>query len=123
MNMTRLNYIELPVTDLDAAKGFYQAAFGWAFTDYGPTYAAAQRDNLEVGLNAEGTVGPLQAEGDQNGLGPLLLFETDDLEDALTRITGADGVIVSKPYDYPGGRRFHFRDPSGNVLGVYCSQT
>lgn len=122
MNTTRLNYIELPVTDLDAAKSFYRAAFGWSFTDYGPTYAAAQLDAVEVALNADGTVGPLQAEGDENGLGPLLLFEAEDLDAALTRVTDATGVVVSKPYDYPGGRRFHFRDPSGNVLGVYCSQ-
>ena len=41
-----------------------------------------------------------------------------------TRFTAADpdhGEVVSPPYGYPGGRRFHFRDPSGNVLGVYRS--
>lgn len=30
-----------------------------------------------------------------------------------------DGRIVEPPFDFPGGRRFHFADPSGNVLAVW----
>ena len=32
-----LDYIEIPVVDVAAAKQFYGSAFGWAFNDYGPT--------------------------------------------------------------------------------------
>jgi predicted enzyme related to lactoylglutathione lyase len=34
-------------------------------------------------------------------------------------VRSAGGEVVEGPFDYPGGRRFHFRDPSGNVLGVF----
>ncbi len=36
----RIDYIELPATDIPATKAFYAAAFGWTFTDYGPDYVA-----------------------------------------------------------------------------------
>jgi len=35
--MARFNYLELPVRDVPVAKVFYTAAFGWTFTDFGPT--------------------------------------------------------------------------------------
>ena len=45
-----IDYIELTVTDLAAAKAFYQGAFGWAFNDYGPSYAGIRGEgNTEVG--------------------------------------------------------------------------
>ena len=34
----RINYLELPARDLDAAQEFYEGAFGWSFVDYGPEY-------------------------------------------------------------------------------------
>jgi uncharacterized protein len=38
---------------------------------------------------------------------------------SLEAVERAGGEVVEGPFDYPGGRRFHFRDPSGNVLGVF----
>ena len=37
-----IDYVELAVDDLEAAKAFYGAALGWSFTDYGPDYAGIQ---------------------------------------------------------------------------------
>jgi predicted enzyme related to lactoylglutathione lyase len=36
--------------------------------------------------------------------------------------TGAGGVITQAPFEFPGGRRFHFRDPSGNELAVWSDR-
>jgi len=119
MNPTTLNGIELPATDLNAAKTFYEKHFGWAFTDYGSTYSAARVSGVEVGLNTEASVSVAQPDGAESSNGPLLLMQTDDLDavhDALSR-NGA--VIVTRPFGFPGGSRFHFRDPSGNVLAIY----
>ncbi|MFB7886733.1 hypothetical protein ACWFQT_06675 [Cellulosimicrobium cellulans] len=33
----------------------------------------------------------------------------------------AGGQVVEGPYEFPGGRRFHFLDPSGNELGVWAT--
>jgi len=120
--MATMNYIELPAVDVDAAKAFYSAAFEWDWVDYGPGYASHTAGGLEVALNAAASIAPPHAPGAQNGVGPLVLFQTTDLTASEAIVAGAGGSIVSPPYDYPGGRRFHFADPSGNILGMYQSE-
>jgi uncharacterized protein len=106
-----IDYIELAVSDVAAAKRFYQAAFGWAFNDYGPDYAGIQGNGREVGgLRKDATV--------RTG-GPLVILYSKALEDTLKKIKEAGGHIVKAPYPFPGGRRFHFSDPSGNELAVW----
>lgn len=116
-----INYVELPAPDLPGTKAFYTAAFGWEFVDYGPVYAGYQGLHVELGLNSLAVAGPAHAAGSENAVGPLVLFSTTDLAATERAVTSAGGTIVSPPYDYPGGRRFHFRDPAGNILGVYQS--
>lgn len=117
--MPTLSYLELPASELAASKAFYSAAFGWEWIDYGPTYAATSNSSLEVGLNGLAATGPTHVGGEENAIGPFLLFSTDDLGQALVSVTEAGGTIVTQPYAFPGGRRFHFQDPSGNILGVF----
>nr|WP_296776023.1 VOC family protein [Rhodococcus sp. (in: high G+C Gram-positive bacteria)] len=112
----RLNYVELSVTDLAAARDFYAGAFGWEFNDYGPGYAGIKGPgDDEVGGIAVVTDPP--APG-----GPLVLLFSDDLDATVEAVTAAGGVVVNGPYEFPGGRRFHFTDPSGNELGVWASR-
>jgi predicted enzyme related to lactoylglutathione lyase len=51
--------------------------------------------------------------------GVLALARTDDAEQALAAVRAAGGRVVVDLHEYPGGRRFTFADPWGNVLGVY----
>ncbi|WP_037138864.1 VOC family protein [Rhodococcoides fascians] len=112
----RLSYIELTVTDLAAAQAFYSGAFGWGFNNYGPEYAGIQgADGDEVGGLA------LSTEPRPTG-GPFVLLYSDDLEASLDAVTAAGGEVVNGPYEFPGGRRFHFTDPSGNELGIWAAQ-
>lgn len=122
MSSTRpvLNYVELPgAAAFEATKTFYTAAFGWSWLDYGPTYAEIQDAGIAGGLNAQASPAPEPDAGAEDGLGPLLLFESDDLDATVEAVTAAGAQVTSGPYGYPGGRRFHFRDPAGNTLGVY----
>ena len=105
----QIDYIELPGGDLAATKAFYGSAFGWSFTDYGPTYAAFGDAGLDGGLAAETAATS----------GPLVILKADVLEDALASVEAAGGEITAPIFEFPGGRRFHFRDPAGNVLGVW----
>ena len=106
----RIDYVELPAGDLAATKSFYASAFGWGFTDYGPTYAGFENAGLDGGL----------AAGDAaRTTVPLVLLKADDLEDALARVEASGGEITAPIFEFPGGRRFHFRDPAGNELGVW----
>jgi uncharacterized protein len=106
-----IDYIEIAVTDVAAAKAFYAAAFGWSFTDYGPDYAGIQGDGREVG--------GLRRDADVRAGGPLIVLFSEDLERSAEAVTAAGGTIVEPTYPFPGGRRFHFADPAGNHLAVW----
>ncbi|CAN7523702.1 VOC family protein [Phenylobacterium sp. LjRoot164] len=105
----KIDYVELPGGDLVATKSFYQSAFGWTFTDYGPSYAAFE-EGLDGGFDADAAA---QAEK------PLVVLYAHDLEAMAAKVQAAGGAIVKPIFSFPGGRRFHFRDPSGNELAVW----
>ena len=109
-----IDYIEFAVLDLAAAKHFYNAAFGWQFNDYSPEYAGIQ-------LPGGGEVGGLSQQATVSSGGPLVVVYSKDLEASLDEIRKAGGRVVQEPFAFPGGRRFHFSDPSGNELAVWSS--
>ncbi|ASK89268.1 VOC family protein [Sphingorhabdus sp. SMR4y] len=102
------NYLEMKAGDLPASKAFYEKAFGLAFTDYGPGYAAVEGGPVDIGL-AAGT----------EPVAPMPTFESDDLEASLAQVKAADGEIVREIFAFPGGRRFECVDPAGNRLAIY----
>lgn len=103
----KLDYLELPGGDLGTVKAFYGAAFGWTFQDYGPTYAAFDQ-GLDGGFDA-----------DSGSDKPLPVLFARDLEAMAAKVEAAGGVIVKPIFAFPGGRRFHFRDPAGNELAAW----
>jgi predicted enzyme related to lactoylglutathione lyase len=107
--VARFNYLELPVADAGRAKAFYAAAFGWRFTDFGPTYAATTSGDTDIGL---------QADTGEKTAAALPVIEVDDLEAAEEAIWSAGGTITNPTFAFPGGRRFHFRDPDGHELAA-----
>lgn len=106
-----IDYVEIAVGDVSDAKRFYGAAFGWAFNDYGPDYAGIQGHGREAG--------GLRKDTHVRTGGPLVVLYSKNLEDTLRKVKEAGGRIVKDPFSFPGGRRFHFADPSGNELGVW----
>lgn len=94
-------------------KAFYGEAFGWSFTDYGPTYAAPRDAGLDGGFQADAEDAPAK---------PLVILYSDDLEASLAGVTAAGGTITKSIWEFPGGRRFHFTDPSGNELAVWSDK-
>lgn len=116
-----LNYVELTVSDLDAAQDFYERAFGWQFTAYGPEYAGF---SVPGGVGEAGGLALASRGGEkpQPSGGPFVLLYSDDLDQSVDEIRAAGGEIVSGPYAFPGGRRVHFTDPSGNELGVWAER-
>lgn len=109
----RLNYVELPVGRIAASRTFFEKAFGWGLSEFGPDYAATIGNGCDLGLHghlADATTAP------------LAVIEVDNLEAALADVEAADGVIVRPIFAFPGGRRFHFREPSGNELAVYINE-
>jgi predicted enzyme related to lactoylglutathione lyase len=110
----RIDYIEFAVTDMAKAKRFYTTAFGWSFTDYGPDYAGIQADGREFG--------GLRLEAELVSGGPLVVLFSTRLDASLAEVRKAGGRIAKEPFEFPGGRRFHFLDPSGNELAVWAEK-
>jgi predicted enzyme related to lactoylglutathione lyase len=106
----KIDYIELPGTDLPATKGFYAQAFGWSFIDYGPQYAAFDNAGVDGGFNADAA---------DRAKAPLVVLFATDLEAMHAKVLAAGGQITRPIFSFPGGRRFHFSDPSGNELAVF----
>ncbi len=107
--MARLYYLELPVADSGKSAAFYASAFGWAFTDYGPSYAATTSGDTDIGLDAD---------VEHRVKAPLPVIDTNDLEASLAAVIAAGGAIAVPIFAFPGGRRFHFIDPDGHELAV-----
>jgi len=109
----KINYVELPAKDLPATKAFFQSVFGWSFVDYGPEYTAFSNQGLDGGFFQSDL-----ASSTQNGAA-LLIFYSNQLEATLAKVEKAGGAIVRPIYSFPGGRRFHFTEPSGNEFAVW----
>ena len=109
----RIDYVELPATDIEAMKAFYGAVFGWKFTDYGPDYTSFEDGRLAGGFRKEEAV----ARG-----GALSVIYAVDLAAVEADVRAHGGAVVREIFSFPGGRRFHFTDPSGNELAVWSDQ-
>jgi hypothetical protein len=109
----RVDYVEFPATDLDPIKAFYTQAFGWKFTDYGPTYSSFEDGRLTGGFTTAAKMGIG---------GTLVVIYAVDLEAVQTSIRQSGGSIVKEIFEFPGGRRLHFTDPSGNELAVWSDK-
>jgi predicted enzyme related to lactoylglutathione lyase len=111
-NDLRIDYIEVAVKDVARAKAFYQTAFGWKFTDYGPDYASFEDGRITGGFTSDFPVKPGAT---------LLVLHAHDLAKAQASIEAAGGVIVKPVFAFPGGHRFHFTDPDGYELAVWSA--
>lgn len=105
----QIQYVEFLSRDLVAAKRFYGAAFGWAFTDYGPDYTAFEGAHVDGGFTP----------GEPAAGSVLVVLYSEDLEATRAKVERAGGGIVREIFEFPGGRRFHFTDPDGNELAVW----
>jgi len=110
---SRIEYIEFKSTNIAATKAFYAAVFGWRFTDFGPDYTSFEDGRLSGGFST--------AEAVEAG-GPLIVIYTADLEALQRRVRDHGGSIVEPIFAFPAGHRFHFADPSGNVLAVWSEE-
>jgi len=109
----RIDYIELPATDIARTRRFYEEVFGWAFEDYGPGYTSFRDGRMTGGFRKEATVTPG---------GPLVVIYATDLAAMERKVTAAGGRIVRPIFEFPGGKRFHFADPSDNELAVWSER-
>ncbi len=113
MKNNHINYVEFKANDLEKIKKFYSEVFGWTFMDYGPTYVAFSDSGLAGGF--EKTDEPITNSA-------LVVLYHQDLGVIKNRIVEAEGKISKDIFEFPGGKRFHFIDPSGNELAVWSDK-
>ncbi len=109
----KINYVEFPAKDLEATKSFFTEVFGWKFTDYGSEYC----DFANEGMNGGFYKADKSAKYEDGSA--IIIFYSKDLEATQKKVEEAGGVIVRPIFPFPGGRRFHFTEPSGNEFAVW----
>ncbi|KPZ58260.1 VOC family protein [Pseudoalteromonas sp. P1-25] len=115
-NHEKLNYVEFPACDLTATKSFFTNVFNWQFTDYGPEYTAFSGQGLDGGFFKA----PLKSLT-QHGAA-LLVFYSNDIHATYKKVTLHGGKIIKPIFEFPGGCRFHFTEPSGNEFAVWSEK-
>ena len=109
----KINYLEYPAKDLAATKEFFTKVFNWSFVDYGPDYVSFSNQGVDGGFFRANL-----ASSTKNGAA-LTVFYSDDLEATLAKVAAGGGEIIKPIFSFPGGRRFHFTEPSGNEFAVW----
>lgn len=112
----RIDYIEFASADLEASRAFFAQVFGWQFQAYGPDYLAFNDGRLDGGFYRAVAQPPADT-------GPLVVLYADDLAPVLEQVAAAGGQIVKPVFGFPGGSRFHFREPGGTTLAVWSERT
>ena len=108
----QIDYIEFPSSNGPRSRDFFAEAFGWRFTNFGPTYDAIEDAGIGGGIDS----------GGERAAAPLAVVRTGDIEAAERDVVAAGGVITRPAFDFPGGRRFHFREPGGAELAVWVAR-
>jgi uncharacterized protein len=108
----KIDYIEFPSSNRGLSSAFFRAAFGWGIVSYGPDYDGLDGAGIEGGID----------QAAEKVAATMAVVRTDDLDAAERRVLAAGGVITRAQFDFPGGRRFHFREPGGNEMAVYVSR-
>ena len=109
----RIDYVEIPVTDLDRVRAFFEALHGWEFQEWGPDYYSFSDGRLEGGLRRATQPAPAS--------GVLLVFYSQDLERDYDRVQELGGSISQEIFEFPGGRRFHFTEPAGTEFAMWTA--
>ena len=113
----KINYVEFPAKNLQATKDFFTKVFGWSFQDFGPEYTAFSNQGLDGGFYESEL-----SSSTKNGAA-LIVFYSNDLEATCSNVKKAGGKIARAIFSFPGGRRFHFIEPSGNEFAVWSDKS
>lgn len=108
----QIDYLEFPSTSGARSREFFGAAFGWRFTDFGPFYTGIDDAGIEAGIDSDA----------DRVSAPLAIIRAIDIDEAERRVLAAGGLITRPQFDFPGGRRFHFREPGGNEMAVWVAR-
>ncbi len=111
-----IDLIEFPAAskeELNKTKHFVSSVFGWEYTQWGDDYIDSESSGVSHAFNADVEHKPSM---------PMVVLYANNLEKAKDDIIANGGIIVKDVFSFPGGRRFHFTEPSGNLLAVWSDK-
>ena len=112
----KINYVEFPAKDIPGTKDFFTQVFNWSFEDFGPDYTSFSNQGLDGGFYQSNLCSAT------NTGSALIVFYSDNLEITQEKIQLAGGKIIKPIFTFPGGRRLHFTEPSGNEFAVWSDK-
>ena len=116
--MAKVVHFEIPVDDAERAQRFYRSMFDWDVQGYGeqPYWLVQAGPEDEPGAN-----GALLARSEVHS-SPVVIIGVDDIDSALRRATDEGAQVVHERQAVPQmGWSAYFRDPEGNVVGLWQS--
>ena len=119
-------HFEIPADDLDRAKTFYGSVFGWQITTMpmgGGDYTGVTTtpvDQQTMMPKAPGAINGALVERDESTPATVVTIDVDAIDEALQQIEAAGGSTVTPRTAIPGMGAFaYFKDPEGNVVGLW----
>ena len=107
-----ISYLRIPATDPQASAAFYEAVFGWN--------VRADREDPAFEDGTGHVIGHISSEhavAGEAGVRPYVYVE--NVDETLAKVTANGGAVVAAPYPEGDLRVATFRDPAGNVVGVW----
>ena len=112
----KIDYVEFPASDFDAIQSFYEAAFGWTFTDYGPEYRAFSDGRLNGGFYHS-------EHQSKTSSGPaLVIIYANDLKKLATQSLPTAEQSLKTYSHFPAAAVFNSPARNGNELAVWSEK-
>ena len=124
--MRKVVHFEIPAEDVGRAKDFYGSVFGWQLNtmpmgDSEYTIVMTTPVDQQTQMPTEpGAINGGMMQRDQRIPSPVITVDVEAIDDALKEIEARGGSTVTPRTAIPGMGAFaYFKDPEGNVLGLW----
>jgi uncharacterized protein len=127
MIMSKVVHFEIPADDLDRAKSFYGAVFGWELQtvpmnggEYTSVITTDVDEQTQQPIEPGAINGGMFVRNESTVTTPVITIDVDGIDDALKQIEAEGGSTVTPRTAIPGlGAFAYFKDPEGNVMGLW----
>jgi predicted enzyme related to lactoylglutathione lyase len=108
-----IDYVESASADPQAMCDFFESTLGWSFECFGPDCIAFHGAGLEGGIYCADMA---SRSADR---GALIVFYSCDFEASEALVLSHGASIIKPVFDFAGGRRFQFAEPTGNEFAFW----
>ena len=125
--MSKVVHFEIPAEDLDRAKKFYGAVFGWTLQttpmpgggEYTSVVTTPVNEQTQIPTEP-GAINGGMMERSASTPAPVITIDVDAIDVALKNVEAEGGTTVQPRTEIPGMGAFaYFKDCEGNVMGLW----